>query len=167
MDRGGGGPGGGWPVGAGGGAASGDRDVPGGRAGGRAGGVDPEADVEPRELPPPPPIPDADEGVLGGEVLAGGAPGAGGGAGQREGAAGDGADGGPRVLRGRSIATYKRPELLEIIRHVALREPELGDEQLVELVGRLLGCPEDESLLVGARLRYAVEAFREENRAAE
>ncbi|WP_158642341.1 hypothetical protein, partial [Actinomadura sp. WAC 06369] len=72
-------------------------------------------------------------------------------------------DGGPRVRRGRSIATYKRPELLEIIRHVAGREPELSDDQLIELVGRLLGCPEDEALLVGARLRYAVEAFREES----
>ncbi|WP_262403026.1 hypothetical protein [Actinomadura sp. CNU-125] len=38
----------------------------------------------------------------------------------------------------------------------------MSDEQLVDLVGRLLGCPEDEALLVGARLRYAVEAFREE-----
>ncbi|GGU96889.1 hypothetical protein GCM10010182_11190 [Actinomadura cremea] len=95
----------------------------------------------------------------------GGAPGGGVEAGG--GSAGRHGDGGPRVRRGRSIATYKRLELLEIIRHVAGREPELGDEQLIELVGRLLGCPEDEALLVGARLRYAVEAFREESGVVE
>ncbi|MFD0905605.1 hypothetical protein [Actinomadura sediminis] len=39
----------------------------------------------------------------------------------------------------------------------------MSDDELIELVARLLGCPEDEALLVGARLRYAVEAFREES----
>ncbi|WP_433464288.1 hypothetical protein [Spirillospora sp. CA-128828] len=65
------------------------------------------------------------------------------------------------VRRGRSIAGYKRPELVEIVGHIAELEPDLTDEQIVELVTRLLGCPEDEALLVGARLRYAVEAYRE------
>ncbi|MEU9868342.1 hypothetical protein AB0C87_10910 [Actinomadura sp. NPDC048021] len=66
-----------------------------------------------------------------------------------------------RVRRGRSIASYKRPELVEIVGHVAELEPDLTDDQIVELVTRLLGCPEDEALLVGARLRYAVEVYRE------
>ncbi|WP_165503211.1 hypothetical protein, partial [Actinomadura fibrosa] len=68
---------------------------------------------------------------------------------------------GMRIRRGRSIVSYKRPELIELVGHIAEREPELTDEQIVELAGRLLGCPEDEKLLVGARLRYAVEAYRE------
>jgi hypothetical protein len=67
------------------------------------------------------------------------------------------------VRRGQSIAGYKRPELVEIVGHIAEREPELTDEQLVELVTRLLACPEDEALLVGARLRYAVEAYRKQS----
>ncbi|MEO3822294.1 hypothetical protein [Actinomadura sp. B10D3] len=65
------------------------------------------------------------------------------------------------IRRGQSIAGYKRPELVEIVGHIAEREPELSDEQIVELVTRLMACPEDEALLVGARLRYAVEAYRE------
>lgn len=68
------------------------------------------------------------------------------------------------MRRGRSIASYKRPELVEIVGHVAELEPDLTDDQIVELVTRLLGCPEDEALLVGARLRYAVEAYRESTR---
>ncbi|WP_207401276.1 hypothetical protein, partial [Actinomadura roseirufa] len=63
--------------------------------------------------------------------------------------------------RGRSIAGYKRHELVEIVARVAAYEADLTDDQIVELAGRLLGCPEDEALLVGARLRYAVEIFRE------
>ncbi|MVZ98845.1 hypothetical protein F8568_000290 [Actinomadura sp. LD22] len=69
----------------------------------------------------------------------------------------------PRIRRGRSIATYKRPELIEIVARVAEHEPDLGDDQLVDLVSRLLACPEDEALLVGARLRYAVEVYREQS----
>ncbi|NDU72293.1 hypothetical protein GWI34_06595 [Actinomadura sp. DSM 109109] len=65
------------------------------------------------------------------------------------------------MRRGRSIASYKRPELVEIVGHIAELEPDLTDDQIVELVTRLLECPEDEALLVGARLRYAVEAYRE------
>ncbi|MBD2898733.1 hypothetical protein amrb99_77060 [Actinomadura sp. RB99] len=68
---------------------------------------------------------------------------------------------GPRIRRGRSIATYRRPELIEIVARVAEHEPDLTDDQLVDLVSRLLACPEDEALLVGARLRYAVEVYRE------
>ncbi|XRQ11430.1 hypothetical protein ACN3XK_11250 [Actinomadura welshii] len=65
-----------------------------------------------------------------------------------------------QVRRGRSIAAYKRPELVEIVGRAAARDPDLSDDQLVEVVTRLLGCPEDEALLVGARLRYAVEVYR-------
>ncbi|RKS76567.1 hypothetical protein BZB76_1923 [Actinomadura pelletieri DSM 43383] len=65
-----------------------------------------------------------------------------------------------QVTRGRSIVTYKRPELVELVGHIADREPDLTDDQIVELATRLLGCPPDEELLVGARLRYAVQAYR-------
>ncbi|WP_312874390.1 hypothetical protein [Actinomadura litoris] len=65
------------------------------------------------------------------------------------------------VRRGRSIVSYKRPELVELVGRIAAREPSLTDEQLIELATRLLACPPDEALLVGARLRYAVEVFRE------
>ncbi|QKW38887.1 hypothetical protein HUT06_36705 [Actinomadura sp. NAK00032] len=68
-----------------------------------------------------------------------------------------------KVRRGQSIVGYKRPELVEIVGRIAEREPELTDDQLVELVARLLGCPEDEALLVGARLRYAVETYRQQS----
>jgi hypothetical protein len=49
---------------------------------------------------------------------------------------------------------------VEIVGRIAEREPDLTDDQIVELVARLLDCPEDEELLVGARLRYAVEQYR-------
>ncbi|MFA1539850.1 hypothetical protein [Actinomadura monticuli] len=68
------------------------------------------------------------------------------------------------VKRGQSIVGYKRPELVKIVGQIAEREPDLTDEQIVELVTRLLACPEDEALLVGARLRYAVEMYREQSR---
>jgi hypothetical protein len=64
------------------------------------------------------------------------------------------------IRQGRSIVTYKRPELVALVRQVAEREPDLTDDQLVEVVSRLLACPEDEALLVGARVRYAVDAYR-------
>ncbi|TDE18810.1 hypothetical protein [Actinomadura sp. 6K520] len=72
------------------------------------------------------------------------------------------AAGAAQVRRGQSIATYKRPELVEIVGRIAAREPDLSDDQLIELVTRILGCPEDEELLVGARLRYAVEMYRKQ-----
>ncbi|RFS86518.1 hypothetical protein D0T12_08060 [Actinomadura spongiicola] len=65
-----------------------------------------------------------------------------------------------QVTRGRSIVSYKRPELVEIVGRIAVREPDLSDDQIVELAARLLACPPDEELLVGARLRYAVKAYR-------
>jgi len=65
-----------------------------------------------------------------------------------------------QVRRGQSIAAYKRSQLVEIVGRIAAREPDLTDDQIIELVTRLLDCPEDEALLVGARLRYAVEAYR-------
>lgn len=67
-----------------------------------------------------------------------------------------------QVRRGQSIAAYKRSELVELVGRIAAREADLSDDQIIELVTRLLGCPEDESLLVGARLRYAVQAYREQ-----
>ncbi|NKZ06952.1 hypothetical protein HGB48_24900 [Actinomadura latina] len=69
-----------------------------------------------------------------------------------------------QVRRGQSIAAYKRPELVEIVGRIAEREPDLSDDQIVELVARLLACPEDEALLVGARLRYAVQMYRQRPR---
>ncbi|MFB4306155.1 hypothetical protein [Actinomadura sp. GTD37] len=77
--------------------------------------------------------------------------------------AGEEAAGHAQVRRGQSIVGYKRPELVEIVGHIAEREPDLTDEQIVELVTRLLDCPADEALLVGARLRYAVEVYREQS----
>ncbi|TDC44835.1 hypothetical protein E1281_32480 [Actinomadura sp. KC345] len=68
-----------------------------------------------------------------------------------------------QVRRGQSIAAYKRPELVEIVGRIAVREPDLSDDQLIDLVTRLLECPEDEALLVGARLRYAVEVYRDQS----
>ncbi|MEU5877453.1 hypothetical protein [Spirillospora sp. NPDC047279] len=69
---------------------------------------------------------------------------------------------GPITIRpGRSIVSYKRPELVQIVREVAGREPGLSDDELVERTAAVLACPADEALLVGARLRYAVEALRE------
>ncbi|WP_329522266.1 hypothetical protein [Spirillospora sp. NBC_01491] len=65
------------------------------------------------------------------------------------------------VSRGRSIVAYKRPELVELVGRIAAKEPDLTDEQIIGLARRMLGCPESEELLVGARLRYAVDAFRE------
>ena len=67
-----------------------------------------------------------------------------------------------KIRRGQSIATYKRSELVQLVGRIAEREADLSDDQIIELVTRLLGCPEDESLLVGARLRYAVRAYREQ-----
>ncbi|MFI0353903.1 hypothetical protein [Actinomadura sp. 9N407] len=61
---------------------------------------------------------------------------------------------------GRSIVTYKRSELVELVRRAADGESGRTDDQLVELVSALLDCPADEQLLVGARIRYAVEVFR-------
>ncbi|MFI0479564.1 hypothetical protein [Actinomadura sp. 9N215] len=72
-----------------------------------------------------------------------------------------------QVRRGRSIAGYKRSELVEIVGRMAEREPDLSDDQIVELVTRLLGCPEDEALLVGARLRYAVGVYRDQQSASD
>ena len=64
------------------------------------------------------------------------------------------------LQQGRSIVTYKREELAALVGQVAEREPDLSDDQLVEVVSRLLGCPEDEALLVSARVRYALESHR-------
>ncbi|MEO5878075.1 MAG: hypothetical protein ABIS86_19095, partial [Streptosporangiaceae bacterium] len=62
---------------------------------------------------------------------------------------------------GRSIVTYQRPELVELVTRLA-SDAELSDEQLIDYARALLDCPEDEHLIVGARLRYAVEAMRTE-----
>ncbi|WP_067486172.1 hypothetical protein [Actinomadura hibisca] len=61
---------------------------------------------------------------------------------------------------GRSIVTYKRPELVALVARIADGTPELDDDQVIELARRLLACPADEEMLVGARLRFAVQAYR-------
>lgn len=60
----------------------------------------------------------------------------------------------------RSIATYKRAELVEIVARAAADGVPRDDDELVEAARALLNCPPDEELLVGARLHYAVAAFR-------
>jgi hypothetical protein len=60
----------------------------------------------------------------------------------------------------RSIATYKRAELVEIVARAAADGVPRDDDDLVEAARALLECPPDEELLVGARLHYAVTAFR-------
>jgi hypothetical protein len=61
----------------------------------------------------------------------------------------------------RSIATYKRAELVEIVARAAADGMARDDDELVEAARALLDCPPDEELLVGARLHYAVTAFRQ------
>jgi hypothetical protein len=60
----------------------------------------------------------------------------------------------------RSIATYKRAELVEIVARAAADGVPRDDDELAEAARALLDCPPDEELLVGARLHYAVTAFR-------
>jgi hypothetical protein len=62
----------------------------------------------------------------------------------------------------RSIATYKRAELVEIVARVAADGVPRDDDELAEAARALLDCPPDEELLVGARLHFAVSAFREQ-----
>jgi hypothetical protein len=71
------------------------------------------------------------------------------------------------IERGRSIVAYKRPQLVELIGRIAESEPGLTDEELVERASEVLGCPDDETLLVSARLHYAVETYREPSEAAQ
>jgi hypothetical protein len=70
----------------------------------------------------------------------------------------------PRVdlpLRpGRSIVEYRRAELIELIRHLAESGQALTDDQLMMYARSVLDCPPDEELLTNARLRYALEVFR-------
>ncbi|MFI6518707.1 hypothetical protein ACIBF1_24340 [Spirillospora sp. NPDC050679] len=61
---------------------------------------------------------------------------------------------------GRSIVTYRRPELVALVGRIADGAPELDDDQVIALARRLLACPADEEMLVGARLRFAVRAYR-------
>ncbi|HEX6472839.1 MAG TPA: hypothetical protein VF069_27365, partial [Streptosporangiaceae bacterium] len=61
----------------------------------------------------------------------------------------------------RSIATYKRAELIDIVARAAADGAPRDDDELVEAARALLDCPPDEDLLVGARLHYAVTAFRQ------
>jgi hypothetical protein len=67
----------------------------------------------------------------------------------------------PAASGPRSIATYKRAELLEIVARAAADGVPRDDDELVEAARALLDCPPDEDLLVGARLHYAVAAFRQ------
>ncbi|GAA2733157.1 hypothetical protein [Actinocorallia aurantiaca] len=61
---------------------------------------------------------------------------------------------------GRSIVAYRRAELIEVVRRAAA-DTTLTDEQLVARAREMLDCPEDEHLIVEARLRYAVQSLRE------
>jgi hypothetical protein len=67
----------------------------------------------------------------------------------------------PAAAGPRSIATYKRAELIEIVARAAADGVPRDDDELVEAARALLDCPPDEDLLVGARLHYAVAAFRQ------
>ncbi|MEO3786528.1 hypothetical protein ABGB12_24650 [Actinocorallia sp. B10E7] len=61
---------------------------------------------------------------------------------------------------GRSIVAYRRDELVELVRRLAA-ETTLTDEQLVARAREMLDCPQDEHLIVEARLRYAVQSLHE------
>ncbi|MQY06943.1 hypothetical protein [Actinomadura macrotermitis] len=63
--------------------------------------------------------------------------------------------------RARSIVTYKRPELVELVREISEAGPGLSDDEIVETARERLGCPADEEMLAGARLRFALESLRE------
>ncbi|GAA3232426.1 hypothetical protein [Actinocorallia longicatena] len=66
------------------------------------------------------------------------------------------------IERGRSIVTYQREDLVDLITRLAADDPDLTDDQLLEYAKALLDCPEDEHLIVDARLRYAVDALARE-----
>jgi len=69
----------------------------------------------------------------------------------------------PSAVRpGRSIAEYKRNDLVELIARVAKGRPQAADDDLVAHARDLLDCPADEELLTTARLRYALGVYREE-----
>ncbi|GAA0957648.1 hypothetical protein [Actinocorallia libanotica] len=63
------------------------------------------------------------------------------------------------LVPGRSIVAYRRDVLVELVRRLAA-DTTLTDEQLVARAKDVLACPEDEHLIVEARLRYAVQALR-------
>ncbi|POM27459.1 hypothetical protein BTM25_18740 [Actinomadura rubteroloni] len=61
---------------------------------------------------------------------------------------------------GRSIVTYKRPELLALVAQLAAEDRAADDDALVERARGELSCPPSEDGLVEARLRFAVETYR-------
>ncbi|WP_019629927.1 hypothetical protein [Actinomadura atramentaria] len=62
--------------------------------------------------------------------------------------------------QGRSIVTYKRPELLALVAQLAAEDRTADDDALVARARRELACPPSEDGLVEARLRFAVETYR-------
>ncbi|MEU6039578.1 hypothetical protein ABZ801_29660 [Actinomadura sp. NPDC047616] len=66
----------------------------------------------------------------------------------------------PGARSGRSIATYKRAELVDLIGRIARQDPDLTDDQLVTVARARLACPPDEHDLVEARLRFALDVHR-------
>ncbi|RAY15662.1 hypothetical protein DPM19_07695 [Actinomadura craniellae] len=69
--------------------------------------------------------------------------------------------GGPRPVPGRSIVSYQRADLVDLLARLDAEEPGRADDELVERARTLLACPADEHDLVTARLRYALAAYRE------
>lgn len=66
----------------------------------------------------------------------------------------------PSTRTGRSIATYKRRELVELIGRIARQDPDLTDDRLIAVARARLACPPDEHDLVQARLRFALDVHR-------
>ena len=65
------------------------------------------------------------------------------------------------VKKGRSIAEYKRAELVHLMARLAKSRPKATDDALVAHAVDLLECPEDEEMLTSARLHYALGRHRE------
>ncbi|WP_018653128.1 hypothetical protein [Actinomadura flavalba] len=64
------------------------------------------------------------------------------------------------VPEGRSIVTYKRPELLALVAQLAAEDRAADDDTLIARARAELACPPGEDSLVEARLRFAVDAYR-------
>ncbi|MBW8484027.1 hypothetical protein [Actinomadura parmotrematis] len=67
----------------------------------------------------------------------------------------------PPPAQSRSIAAYKRPELVAAVAAVLAERPGLDDDAVVDAARERLGIPADEALLASARLRFALNTHRE------
>lgn len=65
------------------------------------------------------------------------------------------------IKKGRSIAEYKRVELVRLMARLAESRPNATDDALVAHAVDLLECPPDEEMLTSARLHYALGLHRE------